>query len=432
MSALIKSVTPRSVADRIGLQPDDEILRIGGEELIDEIDYQALTYGEEFTMEVRKSNGEIRLVTVRKHAGDSLGLTIDESAALSPRPCKNHCVFCFIDQMPPGMRKTLYVKDDDWRLSLMMGNFITMTNIDEAEIKRVVRRHATPLYISVQATDPELRVRLLRNPNAGQLMDKLRYLKEHGISYHCQVVLCPGLNDGEQLTRTLTDLASLRPAALSVALVPVGLTKFREGLFPVQPYTAETAAALLDMIQPLQQRFLSESGTRFVFPSDEFYCLSGRSLPEEDEYENFPQIENGVGMLRCFESDLRDAAEELERPKEKKQDLVIACGTSVAAFMREMAARYAPNGTTIRVIPILNRFFGESVTVTGLITGQDLVSQLSGVSCERILICRNMLREDGDLFLDGMSLEEVRSALPAPLTVIPNTGIGFLRGVYGY
>lgn len=262
-------------------------------------------------------------------------------------------------------------------------------------------------------------------------MDRLRTLKEHGLRYHCQVVLCPGWNDGEVLMRTLQDLESMRPAARSVALVPVGLTKWREGLDKVDPYNRETARQLVEMIRPMQEDFLRRLGTRFVFPSDEFYCLSGLPLPEDEEYEGYPQVENGVGMLRLFETDIRYASEDFpcDTPSPKRR--VIACGTSVAAFIRRMIDTYAPKGTQIEVIPILNHFFGESVTVTGLITGGDLIEQLRNVDCDEIMICRNMIRNEGDLFLDGTSVEEARQALPAPLHIVENTGEGFWKAMCG-
>ena len=431
MPTVITHVEPGSVADRLGLKPGDAVCRIAGEEVIDQIDYQALTAKSRFVMDILRADGTPASVHVRKYDWEPLGLTLDQSIVSSPRPCKNHCVFCFIDQMPPGMRDTLYVKDDDWRLSLMMGSFITMTNISDSEFDRILRRRVSPLYISVHATDPEVRTRLLRNPNAGQIMDRLRTLKDHGIRFHCQLVMCPGWNDGDVLERSLKDLESLRPAAQSVALVPIGLTKYREGLAKIEPYNHDTAKALVEWAGEKQRDYLRRLGTRFIFPSDEFYCLSGLPLPEDEEYEGYPQIENGVGMLRLFETDIRYAAEDFPCDTPCPRRRVIATGTSVAAFLRRMLDTYAPPGTRIDVLPIINHFFGESVTVTGLITGGDLVEQLRGTDYDEILICRNMIRNEGDLFLDDMSLEDVRAGLPAPLRIVPNTGEGFWRAVCG-
>lgn len=430
MSSTITHVQKGSIGARIGLKAGDVLERIAGEVVIDQIDYQALTARERFPIDVTR-DGKPMTFHARKEDWEPLGVTLDQTIVSKPRPCRNHCIFCFIDQMPPGMRDTLYVKDDDWRLSLMMGNFITMTNISDSEMDRIIRRKVSPLYISVQATDPEVRVKLLRNPHAGDIMDKLRLLKDNGIRFHCQLVLCPGWNDGNVLMRSIADLRSLAPAACSVALVPVGLTKHRQGLAEITPYDKDSAAELIRMIEPMQQQFLKEIGTRFVFPADEFYCLSGLPLPMDEEYEDYPQIENGIGMLRMFETDLRFAVEDYPVAETLPRRLVIASGTSIAAQMQRWCDMFAPRGTTVQVVPIVNHFFGESVTVTGLITGGDLVQQLQGVSCDEILICRNMIRNEGDLFLDDMTLDEVRKALPAPLRLVENTGEGFWRAISG-
>lgn len=430
MPSAITHVQKGSIAARIGLRDGDILQMIANEPVIDQIDYQALTAREKFDIEITR-DGRPLTFHVRKEDWEPLGITLDQSIVSKPRPCKNHCIFCFIDQMPPGMRDTLYVKDDDWRLSLMMGNFITMTNINEAEFDRIIRRKVSPLYVSVHATDPDVRVKMLRNPHAGDIMDKLQRLKENGIRFHCQLVLCPGWNDGDVLLRSIRDLRSLAPAACSIALVPVGLTKHRQGLDVIKPYTKETAAELIRMIQPMQEEFLKELGTRFVFPADEFYCLSGLPLPQDEEYEDYPQIENGVGMLRMFETDLRFAVEDYPVETTPQRHLVIACGTSIAAQMQIWCDQFAPKGTTVTVKPIINHFFGDSVTVTGLITGGDLINQLKDVQCDEILICRSMIRSEGDLFLDDMRLEDVRQALPAPLRIVENTGEGFWRAISG-
>ncbi len=431
MPSAITHVQPGSIADRLGLRTGDVLLTIAGEPVIDQIDYQALTAQRSFGMELRRADGTTASVHVRKEDWEPLGITLDQTIVSRPRPCANHCIFCFIDQMPPGMRDTLYVKDDDWRLSLMMGNYITMTNISEQELDRIIRRRVSPLYISVHTTDPELRCRMLRNKNAGQIMDRLRLLAKNGLRFHCQIVMCPGWNDGEALARTLEDLRSLFPYAQSVALVPIGLTKFREGLARIEPYNRETATEVVEMARALQARFLRELGTRFVFPSDEFYCLSRLPLPSDEEYEDYPQIENGVGMLRMFETDLAFAAEDYPVEETPPRRLVVACGTSVAPYMQTWCDRFAPRGTTVRVQPIINRFFGESVTVSGLITGQDLMDQLKDADCDEILIVRDMIRNEGDLFLDNTTVEEVRRALPAPLHITQNTGEGFWRAISG-
>lgn len=429
MPTAITHVQPGSIAHRLGLQPGEKLVTIAGEPIIDQIDYQALTAQSRFDMTVEGLDGTERVLHVRKQDWQPLGLTLDQTIVSCPRPCRNHCIFCFIDQMPPGMRKTLYVKDDDWRLSLMMGNYITMTNINDKELDRIIRRKVSPLFISVQCTDPEMRVKLLRNPHAAKIMDNLRLLKANGIRFHAQVVLCPGWNDGDILLKTLEDLETLRPAIQSIALVPIGLTKFRDGLPYIKPYDRQMATELIESMRPYQECFLREIGTRLVFPSDEFYCLSGLPLPTDEEYEDYPQIENGVGMLRMFETDLAYAVEDFPMEETTPRRICIATGTSVAPFLRELANRYAPRGTQVEVRPIINRFFGETVTVTGLITGQDLVAQCQDVDADEIMIVRSMIRAEGDLFLDDMSIDEVRRQLPCPLRITENSGEGFWRAI---
>ena len=306
-----------------------------------------------------------------------------------------------------------------------------MTNIDDAEFDRIIRRRVSPLFISVQCTDPDMRVKMLRNPNAAQIMDKLRLLKANGIRFHCQIVLCPGWNDGEILMKSIRELAELAPAAQSIALVPIGLTKHRDGLPYIKPYDSQMAAALIESVKPLQEKYLQDMGTRFVFPADEFYCLSGLPIPEDEEYEDYPQIENGVGMLRMFQTDLMYAAEDDPVEETPPRRLCIATGTSIAPFLQQLCNQYAPRGTIVEVRPIINRFFGETVTVAGLITGGDLVEQCRDVVADEILIVRSMIRAEGDIFLDNMTIEEVRKALPAPLRITESTGEGFWRAISG-
>lgn len=323
--------------------------------------------------------------------------------------------------MPPNCRPTLYVKDDDWRMSLMMGNFVTLTNVDEEEMRRIVRRRASPLYISVHATDPEVRRRMMRNPHAGRILDQLRTLRDAGLQFHCQIVLCPGENDGDVLERTLTDLAALRPAAQSVAVVPVGLTGFRQGLYPLRPFTREEADGVLRQISRWQKKCWKEMGTRFVFASDEFYCLAGRSLPAESCYEDFPQIENGVGLFATLRAEFEDALQGRSESAEKKR-FTIACGVSVAPLLSDMIFAHKWQNLELAIVPVRSGFFGGAVTVTGLIAGCDLVRDLAGRDVGTLLIVESMLRAEGDKFLDDMTLEELRGQLDAPVCVLENTG----------
>ena len=407
MAYKIASVRPGGLAARHGLRAGDAIELINGEPLIDQVDFEALTARSRVRLTVVKADGERREITIIKPREAALGLEMEAAlTCMSPMQCRNHCIFCFIDQMPPHMRKTLYVKDDDWRFSLMMGNYITLTNLSDAEFDRLLRRRASPLYISVQAMDPEVRVRMMRNPAAARLPERLSQLRDAGLRFHCQVVLCPGINDGAVLDDTLERLSGYLPNAVSAALVPVGLTRFRERLPELRNYDRDGAAAVLRQAERWQRRFLELAGTRFVFPSDEFFCRAEEPLPEEAWYEGYPQIENGVGLLRQYEQALADRArqglEAGERGAERR--VTILCGTSVAPVMRQWIERYAPPGPNVTVQPVVNRFFGETVTVSGLLTGRDLLAAAEAADADEIMIPRNTLRSEGDLFLDDMPL----------------------------
>ncbi len=429
----ILSVASSSPAAGAGIHPGDSILSINGEPVIDEIDYQALITKPHLEIILSAPDGSIRSVTVAKSRWDSLGLVLDETVVMKPRHCRNRCVFCFIDQMPPGMRKSLYVKDDDWRLSLMMGNYVTLTNVDDEEFVRILRRRASPLYISVQATDPDVRCRMLRNPNAGNILERLTALKNHGLQFHCQIVLCPGYNDGEILRKSLEDLAALWPAALSVAIVPIGMTRFREKLAQIPCVDAEMAGRLIDELGAFQARCLEKFGTRFAFLSDEFYCISGRVLPEEEVYEGYPQIENGVGMIRQFVEECAEAYEDLREQLPSSHPVIrlaLPTGVSVAPHIEKLCGQYAPEWVRTEVIPVVNRFFGDTITVTGLIVGRDLLHALEGKEFDAVLISASMLRENTECFLDDMTLEEVRTRIGKPIRIVENTGEAFIRALY--
>ena len=435
MKHLITGVDPGSLAERAGIRSGWQLLSIDGQTVNDIVDYELFTSSEALSAEFEDENGEKHTSDFKKEVWEPLGLNFTSGLMSKVRQCANHCVFCFIDQMPSGMRETLYVKDDDWRLSLMMGNYVTLTNVDDAEFIRILRRKASPLYISVHATDGDVRVRMLRNPNARNIMERLTALKNHGIRFHAQVVLCPGINDGEMLERTVKDLASLWPAALSVAVVPIGMTRFRDGLAQIPPVDREKAEEVLRSLEPYQERFLEQFGTRFVFPSDEFYCVCGRDIPEEEIYEDYPQIENGVGLIRQLQEECGAAFRDLQEagfppPPEQQTRTVIATGVSVRPHIEELVRKYAPPWNEVEVIAVPNRFFGESITVTGLIVGQDLVSALKGREFDRVMISASMLRENTDCFLDDMTLDEVRCRLGKAVRVVENSGEDFIRALY--
>ncbi len=430
MAHRITEVDPDGIAAECGIKPGNVLLSINGEAVLDQIDYQFLTAGERLVLEVQDDTGIIE-VHLEKDEGEPLGLTLDSTLVSRPRACANHCVFCFIDQMPTGLRRTLYVKDDDWRLSLMMGNYITLTNLSEREFDRIIARRASPLYISVHATDGAVRARMMGNRRAAGLLPQLHRLRDAGIAFHCQIVLCPGMNDGAVLDDTLETLAALHPAARSAALVPVGLTRHRDGLAALSPYTRQTAASLLDQAHAWQTRFMERLGTRFVFAADELYSLSGYPVPDDGAYEAYAQIENGVGLLRSFEKEYASAYRFMDPAETKPRRVVIATGVSAAPFLSALIERNPVPGVTITVFPVKNAFFGESVTVAGLLTGQDLLTALAGVQADEVLISGAMLRQEGDLFLDNLSPDAVEQAIGVPVHAVPCDGAAFLYALQG-
>ena len=430
----ILSVSSSSPAEKAGIRSGESIVSINGEPVIDDIDFQSLIVHPHLEMEIADKKGAVRPVTIAKSRWESLGVVLDETVVMTPRRCRNHCIFCFIDQMPKGMRRSLYVRDDDWRLSLMMGNYVTLTNVDDKEFDRLLRRKASPLYISVHATDPEVRCRMLRNPNAGNILERLTAMKNHGLQFHSQIVLCPGYNDGGVLNKTLEDLASLWPSALSVAIVPIGVTKFRKNLTQISCVDQEAAESLARELSMFQERCLLKFGTRFAFLSDEFYCIAGLNLPEKKNYEDFPQIENGVGMIRQFEEECEEAfrelpSEDLPHPSRTLR-IVIPTGFSAAPHIARICELYAPFWTCVEVIPVKNRFFGETITVTGLIVGQDLLYALNGKEFDMVLISATMLRENTECFLDDMTLQQVRDQIGKPICIVENKGEAFIRALY--
>ena len=452
MRHLITGVERGGVAYALGLQKGDALLAIDGADVVDEIDYQALASPARLTLTVQTRQGARVDVPVAKEEGQPLGLRFGPSMALSPRPCRNHCRFCFIDQMPPGMRASLYVKDDDWRYSLMMGNFVTLTNVDDAEFERIVARRASPLYVSVHAADPDARVALMRNPAAANLWPRLERLRAEGLAFHAQIVCCPGYNDGDVLLQTVRALRALTPACRSVAVVPVGLTRYREKLDALTPFDGPAAAALLDALTPLQAEAARTLGHAFVFPSDEFFSLSGRPVPPESWYAGYPQIENGVGLLRLLAeqmaqaareagdaapagdplNDAQSAAETLSQASPRPADrapttrpLLLLTGKSAAPYLARLCAAYAPPGARVDVQAVRNHFFGESVTVAGLLTGGDVLAQLPPDAKRRyraLLLSRGMLRHEGDRFLDDMTLRAFRRRYPLRVRLVGPSG----------
>ena len=416
----IVRVEPDSPAARAGVREGEYLLAINGEPVLDLVDYEYLTAARLLRVALLGDGGEERTVTIRKRESEPLGLAFSTSLMSEMRSCANRCIFCFVDQMPCDVRSSLLVKDDDWRLSFIMGNYVTLTNVSEQELQRILRRRVSPLYISVHATDPEVRAQMMCNRTAGRLMERLTRLAEAGLRFHAQVVCCPGINDGEVLDRTLSDLYRLYPAAQSVALVPVGLTRFREGLTELQAYTPEAALRMIERIEAFSARARAEQGTAFAFLSDEWYLKAGVPLPPYEAYEEFGQIENGVGLLRLFEREFLDALSG-RKPLPKRRAVAMAGGEGAYPFFREVYRVLGQYGIDLTLHPIHNQYFGGNVNVAGLITGGDLIRQLSGrLKEDTLLIPQNMLRECEDVFLDGVTLPELASALQ--VRVLPVAG----------
>ena len=412
-------------AKRAGVKPGDLLLSVNGESVVDFIDYQALTAEKKLTLSLLR-DGKPLSVRIAKPEYEDPGLTFESPMLSGMRLCANKCLFCFVDQWPDTARASLRVKDDDWRMSLMMGNYVTLTNVPMAGIERIIKRHASPLYISVHAMDPCLRAHMMGTERARLLPEQLKRLSEGGVSFHCQAVLCPGINDGEKLEETILELVKFMPSSLSLALVPVGLTDSREGLAPLRKYNKEEARAVIGIAEKWREKLLREKGTRFVFPSDEFYLTAGLPLPEDEEYEGYGQIDDGVGMLRLLETEFadayRDLPEEVKQPAARRKPVAIGCGTSAAEFFRSLLEKYPFHALDVQIHGIENRFFGPSVTVSALLTGGDLLREFEGDPAEEIFFTETMLRPEDKRFLDDMEYDELAERLGRPLVPVGRTG----------
>ena len=430
MSHIITAVEPHSPAERAGIRAGDRLMRINGQVVIDFIDYQVFTANRRLTVRVTRGE-EIRDFHIRKDEYAPLGLQFEKPMMSSTRLCCNKCLFCFVDQLPGDARETMRVKDDDWRMSLMMGSYVTLTNVSDREIQRIIDRHASPLYVSVHCTDPELRTRVLGTPRAARLMRQLQTLSDGGIECHCQCVLCPGINDGEALERTIRELSEI-PGMRSLALVPVGLTGHREGLYNLHPYTRQEARAVVDIAEKWRSVLLKRRGTRFVFPSDEFYLQADRPIPPDEAYEGYAQIDDGVGLLRLLDTEYieawEDAGDAVKR-SDNRVHLAIACGRSAEAFLRDMLARYPVAGAQIDVYGLENTWFGPTVTVSGLITGGALMDQMKDKPCDAVMITEVMLKENENRFLDDTTLPQVAEALGKPVVPVGRRGEDLLETI---
>ena len=427
----INSVMHGSPSDRCGVKKDDILVKINGHGIKDVLDYMYYAADTEVSLELLRDNKTINL-DISKDEYDDLGLEFETFLMDNKQSCSNKCVFCFIDQMPPGMRETLYFKDDDARLSFLQGNYVTLTNLHQEDIDRIIEMKLN-INVSVHTTNPELRVKMMHNRFAGEKLKYIWQLAENGIKLNCQIVCCPGLNDGDELRRSLTDLGTLMPNITSMAVVPVGLTKFRKGLYPLVGFTKESAAETIDIIEEFQQVFLEKFGTRTVFPSDEFYLIAERELPPMEAYEDFSQYENGVGMLRSLIDEFDKALDMAEWEGEKRH-VSIATGYSPFSTISSLAKKAEERFPDLRcdVYRIRNDFFGETITVTGLITAQDLIAQLKGRDLgDELLISSAMLRRDSDVFLDDLTVSDVEKELNVKLTSTNSDGYELLDAIMG-
>ncbi len=437
----IHKVIEGSIAEEMELCPGDRLLKINGSEILDYFDYEFLIKDDYLELLIEKENGEEWLLEIDKDPDEELGLVFENDMMDSYRSCANKCIFCFIDQLPKGMRPELYFKDDDQRLSFLHGNYVTLTNMSDSDIDRIIRYRMSPVYISFQTTDKALRCKMLGNRFAGEALKKADRLFEAGIEMNGQIVLCKGVNDKEVLERSIKDLSGYAPLLKSLSVVPVGLTRFREGLYPLEPFEKADAEEVISLVESWQKKMFESHGYHFVHASDEFYLLAERKMPEGSRYDGYLQYENGVGMLRSLIDDFEEAFITLkkklhDRPSLREIDVKVSIATGYLAYptIKDMANRLAceMEGLKIFVYPIRNDFFGERITVTGLLTGVDIENQLKGrVLGDRLLLSETLAREKDYLLLDGVTVDDLEKSLQVHIDIVKSNGIDFIEKVLG-
>ncbi len=431
--AYVFSVDKNSIAEELEIKKGDLILSINGKEIVDYLDYKFLSTAEEIVMTVKKANGEMIEYEIENPYLEDLGINFENMLFDKAHSCHNKCIFCFIDQMPKGMRETLYFKDDDARLSFLYGNYVTLTNMNDSDIERLIEYKISPINISVHTTNPELRKEMLHNKNADKILEHIKKLYKNGIEMNFQVVLCPDINDGKELDKTISDLSEFLPVARSMSVVPVGLTRCREGLYPMKSFDKDMSKAVIEQIGEWQKKILNKHGTRFVYAADEFFVNAKVPIPKASEYEDFPQIENGVGMLSSMENEFFSALDCGMELKENKKTIVATGEISynfIKKLVNEAKMRYNINNT--EVVCIKNELFGGYVSVSGLLGATDLFRELSGKKAERLLITECMLKADEDIFLDDITLEEAEEKLNMKIIPVKNDGGCFLAALLGY
>lgn len=428
---IIRSVEDGSIAWELGVEPGDCLISINDKEIEDVFDYHYLVNDEELVLLIEKPDGEEWELEIEKDYEEDLGIEFEQGLMDEYRSCRNKCMFCFIDQMPKGMRETLYFKDDDSRLSFLQGNYITLTNMSDHDIDRIVQYHLEPINISFHTTNPELRCKMLHNRFAGDALKKVQTLYEGGITMNGQIVLCKGINDGEELERSIRDMTAYLPHLQSVSVVPVGLTKFRDGLYPLEPFTKEEAKEVLAIIHRWQKKIYEEYGTHFIHAGDEWYILAGEEMPEEERYDGYLQLENGVGTTRLLQNEFQEAFEKLSGD-DRETEISLATGKLAYPYLKRMIetlqTKY-PN-VIVHLYEIRNDFFGELITVAGLITGQDLKAQLSGRPLgSRLLLPCCMLRNGEEVFLDDVTLDQLKEALQVQIDIVKSSGQDLIEAV---
>lgn len=429
---IIKTVLPGSIGEELELEPGDRVLAVNDQKIEDVFDYRYLIEDEYIELAVQKIDGEEWILEIEKDADEDLGITFESSLMDDYHSCSNQCIFCFIDQLPKGMRSTMYFKDDDSRLSFLQGNYITLTNMKDKDLDRIIKYKLSPINISVHTTNPELRCMMLHNRFAGKIMEQMGKLYEAGVLMNGQIVLCKGVNDGDELRKTIGDLGSFLPYMESLSVVPVGLSDHREGLYPLEAFTPEDAREVIDIIHGYQEKFMEEYDTHFVHASDEWYILAGEPLPPEENYDGYVQLENGVGMLRLQEREFHEALNEdvaagtkASENRYKEGRCTIATGKLAGPFLRELIKDLNEVYPNIRaeVVEVTNHFFGSRITVSGLLTGQDIIGALKGRDLgEKLLLPVNVLRSGEDVLLDDVHISEIEKTLQVPIRIVQSNG----------
>jgi putative radical SAM enzyme (TIGR03279 family) len=428
---LIKEIIPNSIAEELKIEAGDFLVSINGIEIQDILDYKFQIFDENIILLIEKSTGEEWELEIEKDENEDLGLVFQEQLITPAKSCANKCIFCFMDQLPKNVRDTLVFKDDDFRLSFFTGNYVTLTNSGYKDLDRVIKYHLSPINISVHATDPDVRRMMLNNKNAGKILEYIKYLTDNGIDVNAQIVLCKGINDGEILDRTISDLAKYHPKLLCIAIVPVGLSKYREGLYKLEKFDKDSSFKVIKQVKDWQNKFKEKYGSNIVYIADEFYIQAGVDIPPFEHYEDFPQLEDGIGMLAYFTKEFNDSYKRL-KSRELNKTVSVVTGKIAYDFIKKKAQLLEDkfNGLTINIFDIENNFFGKNITVTGLVTGGDIISQLKNKKLgDYLIIPSSMLKSDEDVFLDNVTLEEVSNKLNCKIVVSKNSGKAFIKSI---